>query len=93
MQALMGQAAPTQQAQRPRLNIGLDKLKQAAQLAQAVKNPDKGIQQLVSQNPLVQQANQIAAQYGGDYDKAFLGVCQENGINPNELLAEIKLFM
>lgn len=84
-------AAPA--AQTSRLNLNLEKIKQAAQLTNAMKNPSSALSSIVQQNPLVQQANQIAARYGGDYDKAFLAVCQENGIDPNTLAQEIKALM
>ena len=79
-----------QPAQANRLNLSLDKVKQAAELVNAVKNPDSAISSIISRNPLVRQAQEIAAQYGGDYDRAFLGVCQQNGIDPSDLAQQIK---
>ena len=86
MQALMGQQTP----QAAKLNLSLDKIKQAAELANAMKNPSAAISSIVSNNPLVRQANEVAARYGGDYDKAFIGLCRENGIDPSDLAQQIK---
>ena len=92
LDALQGRtAAPA--AQTARLNLNLEKVKKAAQLASAMKNPGAALSSLVQQNPLVRQATLIGAHYGGDYDKAFLAVCQENGIDPITLAQEIKALM
>lgn len=89
MQALMGQKTQ-QPAQATRLNLSLNKIKQAAELANAIKNPNAGISSILSQNPLVKQAQEVAAQYGGDYDAAFLGMCKQNGIDPTDLAKQIR---
>lgn len=89
MQALMGQQ-PRHPAQATRLNLSLNKIKQAAQLANAIKNPDAAISSIIANNPLVRQAQEVAAQYGGDYNAAFLGVCEQNGVDPTDLANQIK---
>jgi hypothetical protein len=79
-----------QPAQATRLNLSLNKIKQAAELANAIKNPDAAISSIISNNPLVKQAQEVAAQYGGDYDAAFLGTCKKAGIDPTDLARQIK---
>jgi hypothetical protein len=79
-----------QPAQATRLNLNINKIKQAAELANAIRNPDAAISSIISNNPLVKQAQEVAAQYGGDYDAAFLGICEKNGIDPTDLARQIK---
>jgi hypothetical protein len=55
-----------------------------------MQNPNAALQMLAQQNPMIQQAQQIAAQYGGDYNKAFVGLCQQYGYDPNEIMAQIQ---
>ena len=90
-EALSGRMPQATQAHR--LSLKLDQIKQAAQLANAMRNPNAALASFAQQNPLVQQAQQIAAQYGGDYDKAFLSLCQQNGIDPTDLAQQIKAIL
>ena len=65
-------------------------MQQARQMAQTIKssnNPQAMINQMLSQNP---QINQIINQYGGDPKTAFYKYAEANGIDPNEILQMMK---
>lgn len=40
----------------------------------------------LKQHPLYAQAEQIAAQYGGDWNRAFVETAKANGIDPNQII-------
>ena len=61
----------------------MGKVKQMAQMLRASNNPQAMLNQMLSQNP---QVNQIISQYGGDPKTAFYKYAEANGINPDEIL-------
>ena len=65
-------------------------LAQARQMVQTIKscgNPQAMINQMLSQNP---QVNNIINQYGGDPKTAFYRYAEANGVNPDEILNMMK---
>ena len=65
-------------------------LNQARQMAQTIKscgNPQAMVNQMLSQNP---QVNQIINQYGGNPKTAFYKYAEANGVNPDEILNILK---
>lgn len=65
-------------------------LNQAKQMVQTIKscnNPQAMVNQMLEQNP---QVNQIIQQYGGDPKTAFYKYAEANGINPNDILQMMK---
>ena len=65
-------------------------LSQARQMVQTIKscgNPQAMVNQMISQNP---QVNQIINQYGGDPKTAFYKYAEANGVNPEEILNMMK---
>lgn len=50
------------------------------------QNPQNALQAAAMQNPQIRQAMEIAAQYNGDYNAAFRGICEQNGINPDDVM-------
>ena len=65
-------------------------LAQARNMIQTIKscnNPDAMINQMVAQNPKI---NQIINQYGGDPKTAFYKYAEANGVNPDEILNMMK---
>ena len=65
-------------------------LSQARQMVQTIKscgNPQAMVNQMMSQNP---QVNQIINQYGGDPKTAFYKYAEANGVDPNEILSMMK---
>ena len=61
--------------------------KQMAQMFKTTSNPNALINQMVRNNP---QVNQIINQYGGDPKTAFYKYAEANGIDPNEILNMLK---
>lgn len=62
-------------------------VKQAMNMAQAAANPNAMVQRLLSQNPQVQQ---LIQQAGGDPKKAFYSLAQQMGVDPEQILAQLK---
>ena len=54
-----------------------------AQTLKATSNPQAFVNQMMTNNPQVQQ---IINQYGGDPKTAFYKYAEANGIDPNEIL-------
>lgn len=57
--------------------------------AKTVQNPAM-LQSAVMQNPAFQQAQQIAAAFNGNYGQAIQSLCQQNGIDANELMEQLR---
>ena len=60
---------------------------QTINMVKTAANPNAMLQQLMNQNPRVQQ---ILQQYGGDAQKAFYGTCQQMGVDPEQILSQLK---
>lgn len=77
--------------QNPMLNAlmqnKLGPVKQAMNMAQAAANPNAMVQRLLSQNPQVQQ---LIQQAGGDPKRAFYTLAQQMGVDPEQILAQLK---
>ena len=56
-------------------------------MVKTAANPNAMVQQLLQQNPQVQQ---IIQQYGGDAQKAFYGMAQQMGVDPEQILSQIR---
>lgn len=65
-------------------------IKNAMNMARSIGNPQMMINQMLSQNPNYQQVQQIIQQYGGDPKQAFYGMCQQMGVDPQEILNQLK---
>lgn len=69
-------------------------LKSALGLMGALKNPagalNKAVMEKLKQHPLYVQAEQIAAQYGGDWNRAFEETAKANGIDPQQIVGIMK---
>lgn len=65
----------------------LAQVKQISQMIRSSGNPQAMLNQMVSQNP---QINQIINQYGGDPKTAFYKYAEANGVDPNEILSMMK---
>jgi len=61
-------------------------VKQAKAMMASVQNPDLMINQILRQNP---QVNQVISQYGS-VDGAINALCAQQGINPQEFLEALK---
>lgn len=50
----------------------------------------RNLQRQNNSNPRLQQVQNYVNQHGGDPKTAFYNLCQERGVNPNEILNLIK---
>ena len=65
-------------------------IKNAMNMARSIGNPQMMINQMLSSNPNYAQVQQIIQQYGGDPKQAFYGMCQQMGVDPQEILNQLK---
>lgn len=65
-------------------------LKNALGLMGAIQNPTGALNaaamEKLKQHPLYAQAEQIAARYGGDWNRAFEETAKANGIDPQQIV-------
>ena len=68
----------------------LGPIRQLMQTVQMAQNPALALQQMAGQNPQLQQALQLVQQSNGDAKAAFQKLCQEKGIDPNQILSMLR---
>ena len=68
----------------------MQRIKQMYKMLQNAKNPQGIMQQIIAQNPMMNQLQQIVNQYGGNPKDAFYKMAQEKGIDPNAILNALK---
>ena len=74
------------------LSARLGPIKQMMGMVQAAQNPALALQQMAGQNPQLQQALQLVQQSGGNPQAAFQKLCQERGIDPQQILGILNGF-
>ena len=79
-----------QQLSQSRLANQMKPIRNAMGMARSLGNPQMMLNQMLSQNQNYQQVQQIIQQYGGDPKQAFYGMCQQMGVDPNEILSQLK---
>lgn len=93
LMGMMGKALADNQSMAPMSNMGM--IKQAAQSAKkmmgmlnSVKNPQQALMMAAQQNP---QLNSVMQMVGGrNPQEVFYEECQKNGINPEDILKELR---
>lgn len=68
----------------------LGPIRQMMQTMRAAQNPAHALQQMAGNNPQLQQALQLVQQSGGDAKAAFNKLCQERGIDPQQIIAMLQ---
>ena len=68
---------------------GMD-ISRLKQMASMMRNPHEILSKMANTNPDL--ANVLQAS-NGDYKKAFYSLAQKKGVNPDEILKELKTFM
>ena len=53
-------------------------------------NPMAAIQSLVGNNPNFQQVTSLVQQYGNDPQKAFYALCEQKGVDPEQILSQLR---
>ena len=54
------------------------------------RNPQMMMTQMLQNNPMYAQVQQIIQQNGGDPKAAFYNLCNQMGVDPNEILNQLK---
>ena len=65
-------------------------VRQMIQIIRGAGNPQAMLAQMMQNTPQMKQVMDIVNRYGGDADKAFRAVAEENGINTEEILRMIR---
>ena len=60
------------------------------QIMASVQNPQAMLNQMVSCNPQMKQVMDYINQNGGDAKAAFYKLADEKGVNPDDILSQIK---
>ena len=68
----------------------LGPVRQMMQMVQSAGNPSAMLQMLAQQNPQVRQAMSIIQQAGGDPQRAFYAMCQQRGVDPQQIINALK---
>ena len=75
-----------------RLTQAIGPVRQIMQTVQTAGNPALALQQMAGNNPQIQQALQLVQQSGGDAKAAFNKLCQERGVDPQQILGMLNGF-
>ena len=67
-------------------------IRQMMGAVRAAQNPAQMLQQMAGQNQQLQQALQLVQQSGGNPQAAFNKLCQERGIDPQQILSMLNGF-
>ena len=65
-------------------------IKQAMNMLKMSANPQLILNQLMQNNPAYSQVQQLIQQNGGDPKAAFYNLCNQMGVDPNEILNALK---
>lgn len=68
----------------------LSQIKNMMNMIRNSNNPQAMLNNMLSQNPQMQQVMNYINQNGGNAQQAFYKMAQEKGINPNEILNLLK---
>ena len=66
-------------------------LSQMVEMVWAAQNPNEAINQLAANNPQLKEVIQYVNQNGGNAKAAFYKLAQERGVNPDDILNQLKL--
>lgn len=73
-----------------RMVQNLQPIKNMMNMLRSAGNPQMMLQQMMSQNPQMQQAIQYVNQNGGNAKQAFYKLAEQKGVNPDEILNMLK---
>ena len=68
----------------------IQQIKRMYRMLQNANNPQAIVRYLFAQNPIFEKLQQVINQYGGNTKDAFYKMAQEKGVDPNEILNELK---
>lgn len=73
-----------------RVSSQIQPIKNALNMVKTAQNPQLMLNQLMQNNPMYSQVQQIIQQNGGDAQKAFYSLAQQMGVDPNQILSQLK---
>ena len=68
----------------------MGQIKQVMNAVRMAQNPQLIMNQMMGNNPLMKQAMDIINQHGGDVDKAFRTVAEQNGFTEQDIMNLLK---
>ncbi len=68
----------------------LGQVRQMLQLVRSSNNPGAALQMMAQKNPQLKQVMDVVNQSGGDPQKAFYTLCQQRGVDPQQILNALK---
>lgn len=83
-------ALPGMLAQLAKASPMMGQIKQAMNTVRMAQNPMAMLNQMAGNNPLIRQAMDIVNQHGGDVDKAFRTVAEQNGFTKQDIMELFK---
>ena len=86
----MNTPAILQQLNGASLTPNLQPIKNMMQMIRGAQNPQAMMNMLVQNNPNLHQAMDLIQQSGGDPQKAFYTLCNQRGIDPQQILNAMK---
>lgn len=76
-----------------RMMPGMNNIMGMMQMMKNASNPMAAMQQMMGNNPQMQQVMQVVQQHGGDAKGAFYAMAQQQGVNPDEILSQVRQMM
>ena len=64
----------------------MQQIKQTMNAVKMAQNPMAMLNHMMGNNPLMKQAMDIVNQHGGDVDKAFRTVAEQNGLTQQDIM-------
>ena len=83
-------AIPVILQQLARQNPMMQRVKQAVDMVKNSQNPTAMMQQMVNNNPNMKQVMDVINQHGGNPEKAFRTIAEQNGFNPDDFINMFK---
>ena len=72
------------------VNPNLSGIKNMYSMLRAAGNPQMMLNQMLSQNPQMKQVMDCINANGGDARSTFYKMCSEKGVNPDDILNQLK---
>ena len=69
----------------------ISRVKQIMQTVKSAGNPQMMLNQMVGQNPQFKQVMDYVNANGGDPKAAFYKMAQERGVNPDDILSQLRM--
>ena len=71
-------------------NQGIQRIRQAYQMAKVMSSPEEAIKQVAQENPQMLQVIEMVKNNGGDAKSLFYSLAEEKGVNPDDVLNMLK---